>query len=595
MGDIELEEEFAQKRLTRRVLVRLGRFLRPHRRPVLLSMGCEFVWVISFTFNTICIKRALDSLSAGDLHGIGFWAGVLLANAWGRAILVIFELRWIWYGGVQFLNDLRREVFDHIQVLSMRYFDRTKEGRIIARVDRDVESLQQAMLWGPLIFVSAFFCIFVAAALMAYYEWKLFLAVACVGPVLAAASWFFQKQGMRAYRRVRESQSAVTAFIAETVQGVRVLQGFGRERLRREDFGVLARGHADTVVHAALVWNAYLPSISTCYAAGMMVVLGFGGHLVLSGEMLVTELIAFVMLLGQFFWPIEGLGELYNMSLSAAAGAERICLLLDTEPEVRDPAVPRGPEGMRGHLVFEGVDFAYDAGKRGEWSLKDIDFEARPGESVALVGPTGAGKTSIVNLAARFYEPLAGRVLIDGVDLREIRVRDLRSHMGLVPQENFLFTGTVMENLLFGNPAAAEADAVRAVEELGAGAVLGALRDGLRTEVKERGEGLSQGERQLICFARALIADPRILILDEATASVDTHTERLLQDALKRLSRGRTTLIVAHRLSTIRNADNILVVLDGRIAERGRHEELIAGKGRYFELYRELKRKGVMN
>ncbi|MFC1586941.1 ABC transporter ATP-binding protein [Planctomycetota bacterium] len=593
-SEIDLEEEFARTRMTRAVFFRLIKYLKPYRRQVLWAMFGEMFWVISFNATAHFFYKGLKSLEAGSYLGVQICALAMLFNAVFRMILVSLELKLIWQAGMHFLNDLRDDLFKHIHKLSMRYFDRTKEGRIIARVDRDVECLEHAIVWGPLIFVSAIFSIIVASVLMAVYNWKLYLAVAAVLPVLGVTSHFFRKMGMAAYRRVRESMSIVTAFIAETVNGVRVLQGFSRQHLHQKEFAKTADKHADTVVHAAIIWNAYWPSINTCYALGMLVVLGYGGHMCLAGEMGYPALVAYIMLVGMLFWPIEGLGELYNASLSAASGAERIFLLLDTEPEVIDAEDAVDLDHIKGNLVFKDVDFAYDTNKRDEWSLRDISFEAKPGQTIALVGPTGAGKSSIVNLAARFYEPLHGQVTIDGYDSRKITLRSLHSNMGIVLQENFLFTGTVMENLLYGNDQATEETAVQAVKDLGAYDILSDLNNGFDTEVKERGGGLSQGERQLICFARAMIADPAILVLDEATASVDTHTELVLQGALERLCQNRMTLIVAHRLSTIRQANQILVVVDGGIIERGTHGELLAKEGRYHDMYQEFQRKGVM-
>ena len=427
-------------------------------------------------------------------------------------------------------------------------------------------------------------------ALLLRYDWHLSLAVCAVLPALIVLTVWFHRRGREAHRQLRGTLSRLGAAMAENISGVRVVQAFGREDENLRRFTALHTDLTHRWVRTARVFHTYMPLVNQLSGVAMAIVLGYGGWRVQRGELTVGALTAFALYLGVFFGPIQIMGDLYNAFLSAAASAERIFALLDTEPQVRDdpgaPALPR----LHGDVTFDAVDFRYDTTPVGQWVLRDIKFSVRAGETIALVGHTGSGKTSIISLLARFYEPQAGRVLVDGLDLGRHTLASLHQQLGIVTQENFLFSGTVLDNLKFGRPDATEAEVRAAAQQLGTHDLIVALAEGYTTKVGDRGGNLSAGERQLITLTRALVADPAILILDEATSAVDPHTEGLIQVALERLFARRTCFVVAHRLSTVRRANRILVLDCGRIVESGTHLELLTAQGRYAGLHAEFVR-----
>ncbi len=593
--DLELEEELAQSRLNRRVLGRLAAYVLPYRRLVVGALLLEVAWVTSVILEPHLIKVAIDDeIAAGNAAGLLWVIAAIAGLALQRAVCDAVELGWCWRAGHAILTDLRKDVFRHIHRLSVRYFDQTRQGRILARVDRDVDSIEKPLVWGPLIGLSCVMRLLMALGFLLAYDAQLCGLVALWLIPVAFATEAFRRRGIRAHRRVREAMAKVTAHLAESIQGVRVVQAFGQEERNLAHFSDLVGRHRGDMVTAANVWNAYQPTLKSVQALATALVLVFGGQKVLAGEMGVGELSAFVLLLTSFFGPIEWLGDLYNQSLSAAAAAERIFLLLDTPPEVVDRPGAQALARPHGEVRFENVSFAYDrAAERSRWTLRDVSWSAQPGEVIALVGPTGAGKSTVVNLLCRFYEPLAGRVLLDGRDIADATLASLERQVGVVLQEPFLFGGTVLENLRYGRPETTEEEARATLETIGAGWFLDKLPQGLHSPLEQRGVGISQGERQLLCVARALLADPAVLVLDEATSSLDTRTEAALAQALEVLMRGRTCVVVAHRLSTVRRADRILYVDDGRIVESGTHRELVAAGGPYAGLVRAYTRAGA--
>ena len=594
--DIELEEATAQRRMSRAVFFRLAAFIHPYRRTFALNLLFTLLATISQLlgpkFIQIGIDRYLTNFQDAStaVRGILFVSLIYLGNLFIGWSLSVAQVKSAIRVGQGAMNDLRLAVFEHIQRLSLNYFDKTHQGRIIARADTDVDSLDRILTWGANQMLASSLTLIGVVALMLQYDWRLCLAVSAVLPPLFAATRLFHKFGLAAHRKVRAQTSRLTAAMAENIAGVRVVQAFSREEENLSRFQQLHETHNDLALAAARVFHTYMPFLGFMSGLGTLIILGYGGTLVLRREITVGELAAFALYIGMFFGPIQTMGDLYNAILSTAASAERIFQLLDTQPQVRNRAGAVALPLIRGRVVFEDVWFRYDTTPVDTWVLKGIHLDARPGETIALVGHTGSGKTSIISLIARFYEPQRGRVTIDGIDLQQATVESLHEQIGIVTQENFLFTGTVMENLKFGKPGATDEEAMAAAKTLGTHEIILRFADGYQTKVSERGGNFSAGERQLLTFTRAMVAQSRILILDEATSAVDVQTERLIQHALEELFARRTCFVVAHRLSTVRHAHQIVVLDHGEIVERGTHDELLARSGHYAKLHAEFVR-----
>lgn len=592
--DIELEEEFAQRRMTRALFSRLFGYLRPYKRLVILNLLFTVLATASQLlgpkFIQVGIDRYLTRITDAQaaFQGIAIISGIYLGNLLLGWLLTTIQVRTTIQVGQGAMNDLRMAVFEHIQRLSLNYFDRTQQGRIISRADTDIDSLDRVLTWGGSQLLSSLLTLAGVLILMIRYDWRLCLAVATVLPALVIATRLFHHHGLKAYRKVRAHSSKLAASMAENIQGVRVVQAFAREDENLDRFKRLHGEYAQYAIGAARVFHTYMPFIGLVSGIGTCIILGYGGQLTLRGEITVGELAAFVLYLGMFFGPIQTMGDLYNAVLSSAASAERIFQLLDTEPQVRNSANARSLPPLRGAVRFENVWFRYDTTPEDKWILKGLSFDASPGSTVALVGHTGSGKTSIISLLARFYEPQKGRILVDGTDLKEATIESLHQQIGIVTQENFLFTGTVMENLKYGRPQATDDEVMEAARTLGTDGMIRRLKEGYQTVVAERGGNFSAGERQLITITRAMVARPRILILDEATSAVDPHTEEVLQHALEKLFEERTSFVIAHRLSTVRNAHQILVLDHGEIVEAGTHDSLMKRAGRYAQLHGEF-------
>jgi ATP-binding cassette subfamily B protein len=595
-ADIELEEAFAQKPMSRATFVRLTGYLRPYRRVLALNLVLTLCATASQLlgpkFIQIGIDRYLTNFSAASVatRGILIISVLYLANLLVGWLLSVAQVKSAIRVGQGAMNDLRLAVFEHIQRLSLNYFDRTHQGRIIARADTDIDSLDRIMTWGANQMLASALTLVGVIVVMLQYDWRLCLAVSVVLPPLAVASRLFHTYGLRAYRKVRAQTSQLTAAMAENISGVRVVQAFSREEENLLRFQALHETHNEYALAAARVFHTYMPFLGLMSGIGTVIILGYGGVLVMQGAISVGELAAFVLYLGMFFGPIQTMGDLYNAVLSTAASAERIFQLLDTEPQVRNRLGAQPLPSIRGHVVFENIWFRYDTTPAETWVLKEISFDAKPGETVALVGHTASGKTSIVSLLARFYEPQRGRIFVDGIDLADTTIESLHEQIGIVTQENFLFTGTVMENLKFGRPGTSDDEVITAAKTLGTHEIILRLGDGYQTKVGERGGNFSAGERQLLTFTRAMVAQPRILILDEATSAVDAQTERTIQHALEELFARRTCFVVAHRLSTVRHAHRILVLRAGGIIEQGTHDELLSRGGHYARLHEEFVR-----
>jgi ABC-type multidrug transport system fused ATPase/permease subunit len=509
---------------------------------------------------------------------VALFVGAGLANLAASSAQTYFT----GWTGERILADLRNRLFRHLQRLSLGFFERNRAGVIISRLTNDVDALDQLVTDGVTTLVQNTLILLGSAVILFYLDWRLALATLGVIPLMAIATAIFRVRSARAYAAVRERLGLVTASLAEDIAGIRVVQAFSRENANRRAFRkVNARYRASN--HETVVLNGlYFPFVDFLSALATAVVLGYGGYLTFEGEMSVGTLFAFILYLSNFFDPVQQLSQLYNTFLAAVAALDKIMDVMDEEPEVVDRPGARELPLIEGHVRFEHVRFGYGDGPE---VLHGIDLDVPAGTTVALVGHTGAGKSTIAKLLARFYEPRHGCITIDGIDLNEVTQESLRRQLGIVPQEGFLFAGTVHDNIAFGRPDATRDDVVRAAQTVGAHDFIVELENGYATNLQERGTRLSLGQRQLVAFARALLADPRILILDEATSSVDIGTERRIERALRRLLADRTAFIIAHRLSTIRDADLIVVLEHGRVVEQGSHAELMARRGLYTALY----------
>lgn len=483
------------------------------------------------------------------------------------------------------VRDIRNEVFRHLMRQTMGFYNRTRVGRIISRMTSDVEALRRGVQMVFFVSLVQFGNMLGAGVLLVITNWVLFLIICIMGPVLYIMDRYFRMRISRASRNVQESFSRVTGTIAESVKGMRVTQGFVREDKNAEMFDHLSDDHADFNIKLARESAFFIPLLELNTQVMMAVILIVGGWGVLNAGWSVGDLITFFFLANLFFNPLKAIGRQFTMAISAMAGGERVFRLLDTPPEWIDTEDCEDLPRIDGRVAFEDLRFSYDG--RTE-VLHGINFVAEPGQTVALVGHTGSGKSTIINLLSKFHLPTDGRILIDGYDITRIKTPSLRKQLGIVLQRNFLFAGDVMDNIRLGKPGATDEEVVATVERLGCRDLIEAMPGGFHAAVAENGVGLSLGQQQVVCFARALLADPRILILDEATSSIDTITEARLQKALETLLSGRTCFIVAHRLSTIRKADQVLVLDHGHIVERGNHRELLRAGGIYSNLYQQF-------
>jgi ABC-type multidrug transport system fused ATPase/permease subunit len=534
-----------------------------------------------------------DGIRRHDVGTLDFVVIAFLASAVVYALCYYAQTYLVGWVGQRALQDLRIKLFAHLQRLSIGFYSRNRAGVIISRLTNDVEALDQLVEDGMATLLQSGLTLIGVIAILVVLDWHLALLTFLALPLLFVGALLFRIASADAYRITRERIAAITGYLQETLSGMRVVRAFAQERRHLREFAGLNEQNRAANMKTVNLNAAYFPAVELLSALVTAEILIIGGIEAISGHTSTGVVFAFIAALNNFFDPIQQLSQLYTTYQSGMAALDKIFELLDEQPELKDApgAVELGR--IRGELRFEGVSFRYGAGEDDAWALRNIDLKIPPGHTVALVGETGAGKSTFAKLVARFYDPVEGRVLIDGHDLRSVTAHSLRSQMGIVPQEGFLFSGTVRENIAFARPSASLEEIAAAARAVGAEEFIEALPSGYDTEVGERGVQLSAGQRQLIAFARALVADPRILVLDEATSNVDVHTEGLIEQGLRRLLAGRTAIVIAHRLSTIRHASTILVLDHGEIVEQGSHEELLDAGGRYWELYRDWAERAV--
>jgi ATP-binding cassette subfamily B protein/subfamily B ATP-binding cassette protein MsbA len=586
---VQPSEDIVHKGFDPQLTRRLAKFARPYSIPLLASLGLMLLNSAAAVLGPYLVQVAIDSgMQGGDIRiliGVCLLYFLTIAVQW---VSIYVRVNLMARVGQSMIFDLRQELFEHLQTLSLSFFSRYSVGRVITRVINDVEVLREFFTWALLAIARDLFTVVGILIAMLFLNVKLSLVAFSVLPLMIIMTLFFRKVARENYRKVRAAISWVNSVLAENINGVRVVQAFARQQHNYEFFkNTVNRNNITTNLKAARIAASYPAGIDFLGLLGVSLVVLVGGYAALrSGDTSITAgvLVAFILYIERFFEPIRDLSNRYDSFQSVMASSERIFLLMDTPVEVQDVAGAVEMSRIQGEVEFNQVFFHYSDDPT--LVLEDISLHVKPGETVALVGKTGAGKSTLVKLVSRFHDPTSGSVCIDGVDVRTVTQESLRSQMGIVLQDPFLFAGTVTDNIRFGRLDATLPEIEAAARAVGAHEFITNLEKSYDTPVEEGGVVLSVGQRQLISFARALLADPRILILDEATSSVDTHTERLIQDALATLLHNRTSFVIAHRLSTVVNADRIVVIQDGKISEQGTHAELLASQGLYYQLYR---------
>jgi ATP-binding cassette subfamily B protein len=592
------EEEKLGRIYDSRLVRRLVKYLGPYRKRVVVALVLSLAVAVLEAAGPYLFHVGIDdAIDPVVHHRLAFAAGMHLLGwvvvAYLAALLLSFATL---YGqvlimqtvGQRAMYDLRREIFGHLQGLPFTYYDRTPVGRLITRVTTDVDALNDLFASGVVAMLNDTFVLLGFVGVMLWLNWRLALLTLAVLPLIMLVTWVFRNYVREANRRIRVSIARINAFLQEHISGISVIQLFNRERKARELFEERNRAYLKAYKDAILAFALFYPTVEFLAYIAIALVFWYGGGRVLTGAVQVGILVAFMQYAQRFFRPIQDLSEKFNTLQTAMASSERIFRLLDEPAPSLAPAVPHRLDGIRGEIEFRDVWFSYrnvPHPSDEDWVLRDVSFHIHPGEMIAVVGHTGAGKTTTIQLLLRFYEVQRGQILLDGVDIREFDPLDLRRHFGVVLQDPFLFTGTIESNVRLGTEGIDSDRVENALREVGLGRWIDTLPGGIRTEVSERGSTFSVGQRQLISFARALAHRPEILILDEATSSVDTNTELLIREALERMFSGRTSIVIAHRLSTIQRADRILVFHKSRLREQGTHQQLLAQAGIYSRLY----------
>ena len=562
---------------------RLGTYVEPYRLRLLGAIVAMFGVLACSLALPLLMKSAIDSaIIPRDTRLLVIIAGVVIGVGIVGIALSRVETYLTGWVGERVLNDLRVDLFQHMQSLSMGYFEKQRTGVLISRLTNDVEALQQLVTDGLTSTVRNVLTLVVAGGILLFLDFRLALATIIVFPLMAILTFIFRGQSAKAYGQMRTRLALVTASLQEDLNGIRVIQAYRREAKSRAQIAVLNDSYRDANRTTVTSSGWYFPTVEFLAAIATCIVFGYGGYLYVDGTIEIGVLVAFIGYLASFFDPVQQLSQVYNTFLAGTAALDKIFDVMDDAPTLVDAPDATALPALAGAVRFEQVRFGYNPERP---VVDGLELDVKAGQTVALVGHTGAGKSTIIKLLARFYDPQSGRITIDGHDLRAVTIESLREQIAMVPQEGFLFNGTIHENIAFGRPEASRAEVEAAAREVGADRFITQLPDGYDEKVAERGSRLSIGQRQLIAFARALLVDPRLLILDEATSSVDIQTEAHIEEALARLLAHRTAFVVAHRLSTIRNADLIVVLEHGKVVEAGSHEALLELGGRYRGLY----------
>ncbi len=581
------EDEQMNNTDRRKIFLRIIRYLRPHIPeiiPVLISLA---ITVAISLVSPLLIEYAIDvHVANSNIRGLILIASLIAGL--GIVYILLVKLRMYMMNLVanKVLTDIRDELYEHIQTLSFTFFDSRPTGKILARIIGDVDSLKDVMSNTITNLIPNFITVIGVVVIMFVKDWRLALGTLCSLPLMIASVFWIRGKNHTRWQLVRKKASNMNAYVHEDIAGISVVQSFHAENETKETFRQLANEHRDSYISACRVADLFGPTVDMSWSLSSMILYLVAVRLLGFTEASVGLIAAFASYATMFWSPIMGLSGFYNQLITNITAAERVFDILDTKPEIVDKEGAGELPDVEGNVRFDHVGFTYDQGTENETKvLEDVSFTVKPGETIALVGPTGAGKTTIVNLISRFYDIQKGNIFIDDHDLTDVTIHSLRKQMGVMTQDNFIFHGTVRENILYGKPDATEEEMIAAAKAVNAHEFISKLEKGYDTELKERGAGLSIGQRQLIAFARTMISMPKVLILDEATSSIDTHTEMLVQQGIQALLAGRTSFVIAHRLSTIKNADRIFVINHGGIAESGSHAELLAKRGAYYDLY----------
>jgi ATP-binding cassette, subfamily B, multidrug efflux pump len=583
MASDSQEEQVLGKAYDARLMRRLLSYIKPYRKSAYLAIVCLLAGSGLSVIQPYLTKVAIDHyIHSENLAGL-----TQVAILYILTLIIVFALSYsqtwlINLMGQKIMCDLRMEIFRHLQVLDVAFFDKNPVGRLMTRVTSDVDALNELFTAGV---ISVFEDIFMLTGIIIslfLLNYKLALAIVAILPLLILVTLIFKIKVRDSFRRVRTAIARINAFLQENITGAAVVQIFGQEKKQYRRFTLINKEHLDANVQGIFYYAIFFPLLELISALAIALIVWYGGIQVLTGALTLGTLVAFIQYSDRFFRPISDLSEKYTILQSAMASSERIFKLLDTQPDIGSPVEIKAPAVQQGSIEFRNVHFAYNPG---EPVLRDISFKVNPGEKIAVVGATGAGKSTIISLLSRFYDVQEGEILIDGVNIKECDLQGLRRSIGIVLQDVFLFSGSVAENIRLGNGDISDADIRKAADTVHASHFIGALHQQYESKVGERGASLSVGQKQLLAFARALAYNPKILVLDEATSSIDTETELLIRDALDKLMAHRTSIVVAHRLSTVQNADRIIVLHRGRIRETGTHQELLRLKGIYWKLY----------